>query len=107
MTRIKRFATVFGLLVVLFADIQMRAQDQPLVIEGGTLIDGNGGPAIPNSVVVIEGNRFKEVGVKGKVAIPKNAKIINASGKFVLPGLVDALAQGIGTLNRPCGCTSV
>jgi hypothetical protein len=101
MTMIKKFVAVFGLVVVLFADVQMRGQDQPLVVEGGTLIDGNGGAPLKGAVVVIEGNRFKTVGVKGKVAIPPNAKIINASGKFVLPGLIDASAQGNWEIQPP------
>jgi hypothetical protein len=93
MTSVKRFAAVVGF-VVLFGGTPMRAQNQPLVVEGGTLIDGNGGTPLKDAVVVIEGNRFKAVGVKGKVAIPANAKIINATGKTILPGLIDPTAQG-------------
>ena len=44
---------------------------------------------------MVEGNRIKEVGVKGKIAIPPHAKIINATGKFILPGFIDAQAQGV------------
>jgi hypothetical protein len=101
MTIMKKLVAVLGLAVMLFADIQMRGQDQPLVVEGGTLIDGNGGASIRDAVVVMEGNRFKAVGTKGKVAIPPNAKIINASGKFIMPGLVDALAQGNWDIQPP------
>src|SRR5882724_9703480 len=100
MTVIKRFALVLGL-VVLSCGIQMRAQDRPLVVEGGTLIDGNGGAPLKDAVVVIEGNRFKAVGVKGKVAIPPNAKVIDATGKFILPGLIDAEAQGNWEIQPP------
>jgi predicted amidohydrolase len=71
----------------------LRAQAQPsvLVIEGGTLIDGNGGAPIPNSVVVIEGNKIISVSRKGQApAYPSNAWIIRADGKYVLPGLFDS-----------------
>ena len=61
-----------------------------LVIQGGTLIDGNGGAPVPNSVVVVQGNRITAVGPAGRVQIPAGAKIINATGKYVLPGLWDA-----------------
>jgi amidohydrolase family protein len=91
---IKRFIAAVGLAVVLFSGTPMRGQEAPLVVEGGTLIDGTGRNPIKNAVVVIEGNRFKAVGVKGKVAIPPNAKVINAAGKFILPGMIDGLAQG-------------
>ena len=38
---------------------------RPIVIEGGTLIDGNGGPPVPNAVIVIEGNMISAAGAAG------------------------------------------
>jgi hypothetical protein len=32
-------------------------QSSALVIQGGTLVDGNGGPPLANAVIVIQGNR--------------------------------------------------
>ena len=64
-------------------------KEQAIVIEGGTLIDGGGGPPLEDSVVVITGNRISAVGRKGKVRYPKDARIIQASGKYVMPGLID------------------
>jgi imidazolonepropionase-like amidohydrolase len=67
------------------------AQQQPVIaIQGGTLIDGNGGAPVANSVVVIQGNRITAVGRAGQVQVPAGAQVINAGGKFVLPGLIDA-----------------
>ena len=60
----------------------------PLVIQGGRLIDGNGGKPIENATVIIEGNRIKRVAGE-KMEIPKEALIIDAKGKTVLPGLID------------------
>jgi imidazolonepropionase-like amidohydrolase len=65
-------------------------QQTVLAIQGGTLIDGNGGAPVPNSVVVIQGNRIGAVGRAGQVQIPAGATLINAAGKWVLPGLIDA-----------------
>ncbi len=65
-------------------------QQQALVIQGGTLIDGNGGAPLANSVVVIQGNRITAVGTAGQVQIPAGATVINAAGKWVTPGLIDA-----------------
>src|SRR5262249_35669849 len=79
---------------IVVTGVPMRAQDQPIVVQGGTLIDGTGRAPVKNAVVVIEGNRFKAVGTKGKVTIPPNAKIINATGKTIMPGLIDTQAQG-------------
>jgi hypothetical protein len=61
----------------------------PIVIEGGTLIDGNGGAPVPDSVVIIQGNKIAAVSRKGQAQYPANAQIIKADGKFVLPGLID------------------
>ena len=73
--------------------VGVRAQapqaQQPLVIDGGTLIDGNGGAPVANSVVVMQGNRITAVGRKGAVNVPANARVIDATGKWVLPGLWD------------------
>src|SRR5215469_763013 len=65
-------------------------QPATLVIEGGTLIDGNGGTPLRDGVVVIEGNKIATVSRKGQVTYPTNAWIINADGKYVLPGLFDS-----------------
>ena len=60
------------------------------VIEGGTLIDGTGRSPIANAVVVIQGNRIAAAGPKGTVREPPGANRIDASGKWVLPGLIES-----------------
>ena len=60
------------------------------VIQGATLIDGNGGAPLANSAVVVQGDRITAVGTAGEVQIPAGAEIIDATGKWVLPGLIDA-----------------
>lgn len=82
---------VCGLLAFGIAE-RVNAQGQqpaPLVIQGGTLIDGMGGAPVANSVVVIQGNRITAVGRAGQVQVPAGAQVINANGKYVLPGLWD------------------
>ena len=66
---------------------------QALVIEGGTLIDGNGGEPVLNSVVIVEGNEISRVSEVGETRYPRNAVVIDARGKFVLPGLWDAMVS--------------
>jgi imidazolonepropionase-like amidohydrolase len=58
-------------------------------ITGATLIDGNGGAPIADSVIVIENGRITAAGSRSSTTVPGGATIINAAGKFVLPGLVD------------------
>jgi imidazolonepropionase-like amidohydrolase len=75
---------------VVFAAYSVSAQNPVTVNEGGTLNDGNGGPPLPNSVVVIDGARIQAVGARGTVTYPPGARIIKADGMTVLPGLIDA-----------------
>jgi imidazolonepropionase-like amidohydrolase len=66
---------------------------QPIALTGGTLIDVTGKPATPNSVVVVQGDRIVAAGPRASVKIPDNAKVIDVSGKFLLPGLWDMHAH--------------
>jgi imidazolonepropionase-like amidohydrolase len=54
-----------------------------------TLIDTAGGLARPDQTVVISGGKILAVGASGAVRPPKGARIIDSSGKFLIPGLWD------------------
>ena len=72
-----------------------------LVIRGATMIDGAGAPPMGPVDIVVENNRIKEFRSVGypKVAIKepnrpaKGVKEIDASGMYVMPGLVDCHAH--------------
>ncbi|MBI4525938.1 MAG: amidohydrolase family protein [Deltaproteobacteria bacterium] len=81
-----------------------------LVIEGGTLIDGTGKAPLEDSVIVIEGDRFKAVGANGQIPIPPRSQVINVKGKTVLPGFIDGHAHWEdfdGELYLHLGITSI
>jgi hypothetical protein len=84
------FPAVMVALIFQYGHSTYAQQAAALVIEGGTLIDGNGGAPVPDSVVIVQGTKIAAVSRKGQVAIPAGARIINATGKFVLPGLWDS-----------------
>src|SRR3990172_3410688 len=65
------------------------AQQPTLVIQGGTLIDGTGKAPVPDAVIVIEKNKIVAVGKRGSVPSPRGARVIEAAGKFILPGLIN------------------
>src|SRR5947209_7309868 len=65
------------------------APSQPLAFTHATVIDMTGAKPESDMTVVIEGNRIAALGKTGRVRIPKDAQIINASGKFLIPGLWD------------------
>ena len=94
MKKISRTALGFclALLVGLAPNRAVAQAQQPgtLVIEGGTLIDGNGGPPVRDSLLIIQGNRITAVSRKGQASVPANAQVIQADGKFIVPGLWDS-----------------
>ncbi len=57
-------------------------------IRAGRLLDPEAGRILTNQVIVIEGNRIRDVGPN--VAIPAGARVIDLSGMTVMPGLVEA-----------------
>ncbi len=60
------------------------------VLEGVTLLDGTGAPALENAVLLIEGERVRAAGPAGQVEVPAGARKVNLSGKFIIPGLINA-----------------
>jgi imidazolonepropionase-like amidohydrolase len=59
------------------------------VLLGGTLIDGNGNVPLRDACVVIREDRIVEVGSRTEIQPPENAKVIDVTGKFIIPGLID------------------
>lgn len=87
-------------LIVLFrmllcAQVMPAAQFQPLAFTHATLIDMTGVVPKSNMTVLIAGNRIVTIGKSGNVKIPKNAQVIDATGKFLIPGLWDMHAHSI------------
>jgi len=71
------------------AQPQPPAQAKPLVFTHVTVIDATGAPAKPDMTVVMTGDRITELGKSGKVRVPKDAQVVDATGKFLIPGLWD------------------
>ncbi|MFD6280835.1 amidohydrolase family protein [Streptomyces sp. NPDC060209] len=61
-----------------------------LVIRGGTLLDPATGEVTENAVVVIRDGTVSAAGSPGSVTVPSDADVLEAHGRWVLPGLVDA-----------------
>src|SRR6266498_1405289 len=61
-----------------------------VAIVGATLIDGRGGPPVPDAAIVVRGERIIAVGKRAAVNIPSGAEVINAGGLTLVPGLIDA-----------------
>lgn len=65
-----------------------RESSEYKALTGAMLFDGTG-KSIENSVVIIKDGKIKEIGGRD-LQIPKNADIIDLSGKYITPGLIDS-----------------
>jgi len=74
--------------------------DATVVITGARILtmaaglDDQDAGAIDNGVIVIEGDRIAAIGAAGAVDVPDGAIMVDAAGRTIMPGLVDAHAHG-------------
>ena len=84
--------TVVGLAIALAFPLAAQQPQAPVspvaAIRAGTLIDGSGGAAIKNAVIVVQGDRIVAAGAG--VAVPAGARVIDLSAYTVLPGFIDS-----------------
>lgn len=78
------------------AQSQMLEQKKPIALVGGTLIDvtnfGNSKADLRNAVVIVSGDKIVAVGLKRKMKIPADARVVDVTGKYIVPGLTDGFA---------------
>ena len=87
----------------------------PLVLAGGTIVDvtdwGHSAKDQPDSIVIVQNGRITDVGTRASLPIPKGARVIDCTGRFIIPGLVDGFAgmnnQGEANANLYMGVTTV
>ena len=53
------------------------------------MIDGTGATPIDDSVVIVDADRIRAAGSRARVPLPRDVSLVDAKGKFLLPGLVD------------------
>ncbi len=81
---LKSYLTGLGLLLA----IVLHAQDKPIAFKGA-LIYTVAGPPIPNGTLIIQKGKIVNAGTSG-MRIPSDATIVDATGKVIMPGLVDS-----------------
>jgi len=72
------------------------AKDRPhgvVALRGARILTMKDHEIIPKGDIVIRDNRIVAVGPQGKVSIPSGAKVIDVSGKTIMPGYVDIHAH--------------
>lgn len=63
--------------------------DAPVVaLTHARLVDGTGTPARDDQTIVIRGEKITAVGPAAQVAVPAGARVIDLTGKTVIPGII-------------------
>ena len=60
-----------------------------IAITHATVIDATGAPPKPNSTILIDGEKISAIGPDSSLEIPSGARVIDATGKYLIPGLAD------------------
>ncbi len=64
-----------------------------IALVGGTLIDGSGGRPQPDMAIVVHGGKIESVEPRDGFVLPKSAVEVDVSGRWIIPGLIDAHAH--------------
>lgn len=64
--------------------------NRTIAIVGAMVIDGRGGPALHDAIVLVRGSRIVAVGSRATTPVPPDAAIVDGVGRTLLPGLIDA-----------------
>lgn len=73
--------------------------DEVLVVRGAKIYPISG-PPIEKGMLVVRGKKIEAVGAEGSVNIPPNARVIDATGKVLMSGIVDSHTH-IGIIGNP------
>ena len=73
---------------------------QPIAIRNATVIDLDSGGRSTGNTIVIDGSIIKSVSKDRRSAIPKGAKVVDAKGGFVIPGLWDMHVHYFNNFSR-------
>ncbi len=88
---------LFLLLLILLWSCNSSEKTEYTLIRGGTIIDmSNNGMSsndIPNGFILFSDNEIIKTGIyTDELVLPKNTRVIDAEGKFIIPGLIDGFA---------------
>ncbi|MGO2563672.1 MAG: amidohydrolase family protein, partial [Pseudoalteromonas nigrifaciens] len=65
-----------------------------IALTGAKIITMDGEKVIENGVIITDGKHIKAIGTAADISIPKGAKVVDVTGKTIMPGIVDAHAHG-------------
>ncbi|HEX2930050.1 MAG TPA: hypothetical protein VHV54_10070, partial [Candidatus Binatia bacterium] len=84
-------------LALLFA---ASATAQVTVLTRATVIDGTGSLPQKDAIIVMESGRIRDMGPSQKIPMPSGATVIDLTGKFIVPGIINAHGH-VGAKTEP------
>jgi hypothetical protein len=108
--------------VLAWAQVQTSTSPKPpaappniLVLSGGTVVDvtewGHSAKDLQDAIVIVRDGRITDVGSRFTIPVPKGARVLDCTGKYMIPGLVDGFAgmnsQGQASAFLYMGVTTV
>jgi imidazolonepropionase-like amidohydrolase len=70
-----------------------RAPPDGIALVGATLVDGSGGPPLPDAAIVVRRGRVESVGTRAGFKLPPLTRQVDVPGRWIIPGLIDAHAH--------------
>jgi adenine deaminase len=93
----RTISSVFLAVAMLFS---ASATAQVTVLTHAMVIDGTGAGAQKDVTIVIENGRIRDIGPSSKVTVPAGAAVVDLTGKFVVPGIINAHGH-VGAKTEP------
>ena len=87
---IRAITSVLALFGFLFVSISTLANEGTIAFVGATIIDGTDAEPLEDGVLVVTEGRVRSVGPRSEVTLPVGAEVVDVSGKFIMPGLINA-----------------
>ena len=87
---IRAITSALALFGFLFVSISTLANEGTIAFVGATIIDGTDAEPLEDGVLVVTEGRVRSVGPRSEVTLPVGAEVVDVSGKFIMPGLINA-----------------
>jgi imidazolonepropionase-like amidohydrolase len=95
---------LFPLLALLLVCPHLYAGSGVKAIVNAHIVNTDGSGLLQNGTIIIKDNVISEIGIASEIAIPQDAEVIDAKGKWIIPGLIDThihFFQSGGLYTRP------
>jgi len=93
----KNLRIILAFIVIILCNYSLNSQvNTTIIFANVNVIPMNKEIVLQNYHVVVQGGKISKLGPASSIKLPKNATIINAKGKFLIPGLSDVHVHLVG-----------